>query len=798
MKKTSLLICLLILIMTSCKQEKIKPANTELWYRQPAKTWTEALPVGNGRLGGMVFGRYHSEIIQLNEESLWAGSKMNNNNPEALDRLPEIREAIFKSEYKKALELSNKYLLGTPPRIRSYQPLGNLSIVFGHQGEPVNYKRSLNLNTGVARTEFEIDGNKIVQEVFVSSPHDVMVVTISGGQPFSADILLSRERDTAKLPRDRNGRKRPVFSHYENEYSNENGIAYFTGQIIDIDNPLTGPGGRHMRYAAAMKMLEGSKSAVSLVTDSAAGFTLKNTKKIVILLTGATDYNIEKLDTDESKDPYAICAGLISAALENNERKLRKVHEADHRRMFDRVSFSLGEDLNAGIPTDERLDKIKKGGIDDGLISIYFQYGRYLLMGSSRKPGVLPANLQGIWNDQYEAPWNSDFHTNINLQMNYWHAEICNLPETSEVLAGFMEKLMVPGAVTATEMYGTQGWTLHHLTDPFGRTGVADGVWGITPMDGPWMTFPVYEHFLFTGDTAYLRSIAYPMMKGAAEFVLGFLVESPEGYLVTNPSHSPENDFRDTATGEISALTYAASTDIQMITSLFNYCTEAAATLGTDKEFSSRISEAKKKLPPVVINSKGVIQEWIKDYDEPEPGHRHMSHLLGLYPLSLFTPDTPELFNASRATIERRLSFGGGHTGWSRAWIINLFARLGDGEKAYENLNALLAKSTLTNLFDTHPPFQIDGNFGGTAGIAEMLIQSHEGKIRLLPAIPADWKEGGIKGIRARGGFGIDMKWSDGKITAARIYSEKGGETRVMVNNTEIIVNLKPGESREL
>jgi alpha-L-fucosidase 2 len=798
MKKTFLLIALLIMILTSCKQEKNKPADTELWYRQPAKIWTEALPVGNGRLGGMVFGKYDSEVIQLNEESLWAGSKINNNNPEALARLPEIRDAIFKSEYKKALELSNKYLLGTPPRIRSYQPLGNLSIIFPHQGEPGAYRRSLNLNTGVARTEFEIAGNIIVQEVYVSAPNDVMVVTITAEQPLSAQILMSRERDTARLPRDRNGRRRPVFSHYENKYSNENGIASFTGQIIDTDNPLTGPGGRHMKYAAAMKLLEGSKSAVPQVSDSAAGFTVKNSEKIVILFTGATNYNIERLDTDDSKDPYAICTGLLSNASENKAGKLRKIHESDHRNMFERVSLSLGQDLNAGIPTDERLEKIKKGEIDDALIPIYFQYGRYLLMGSSRKPGVLPANLQGIWNDQYEAPWNSDFHTNINLQMNYWHAEICNLPETSQVLAGFMEKLVVPGSVTAREMYGTKGWTLHHLTDPFGRTGVADGVWGITPMDGPWMTFPVYEHYLFTGDTAYLRNIAYPMLKGAAEFVLGFLVESPEKYLVTNPSHSPENDFRDNATGEVSALTYAASTDIQMITSLFNYCTEAAAILGTDREFVRKIAEAKKRLPPVVINPKGVIQEWIKDYDEPEPGHRHMSHLLGLYPLSLFTPDTPDLFDASRATIERRLSFGGGHTGWSRAWIINLFARLGDGEKAYENLNALLAKSTLANLFDTHPPFQIDGNFGGTAGIAEMLIQSHEGKIRLLPAIPAAWKEGEVKGIRARGGFGIDMKWADGKITAARIYSEKGGETRVMVNNEEVRVNLKPGESREL
>jgi len=378
--------------------------------------------------------------------------------------------------------------------------------------------------------------------------------------------------------------------------------------------------------------------------------------------------------------------------------------------------------------------------------------------------------------------------------MNYWPAEICNLSETSVILARFMEQIAVPGTVTARKMYDAGGWTMHHLTDPFGRTGVADGVWGITPLDGPWMTFPLYRHFEFTRDTSYLEDI-YPLLKGAAEFVLDYLILSPEGHLVTSPSHSPENAFFVPGTDkkEQSKLTYAATIDIQIIKRLFDITTEAIKIVDPgDQEFFRRMDIARKKLPPIQIGMNGTIQEWIHDYEEVEVGHRHMSHLLGLYPLPQITPETPELFKAARKTIERRLASGGGHTGWSRAWIVNFYARLQDGEAAWDHVQQLLAKTTLDNLFNTHPPFQIDGNFGGTAGIAEMLIQSHNDKIRILPALPKAWPEGTVTGIKARGGFECDLSWSNGKLKKAVIFSEKGGKVEIEYGSFLNEIDLKP------
>ena len=741
-----------------------------LWYDSPAVEWLEALPVGNGRLGAMVFGGTESARLQLNEESIWAGSKIDNNNPGALKHLPEIREVLFNEEFRKAFELSEKYLVGTPPRIRSYEPLGDLLVNFDLHEKPANYRRGLDLREGVAFAEYDLGDSHIRQEVFASAPADMIVYHITATKPFNADIQLSREKDAQ------------VF--YE-----KNGIIRMDGQIVDEDDPLMGPGGNHMRFAALCRIVTDG----GVMKNSPKSIDLDNVREITIYMTAATDYVLEKLNTDPSLDPMKICENILERHAGAGYRKIKEDHLHEYSGIFGRVELQLGRDTLANLPTNERLMRVRDGAVDNALAALYFQYGRYLLMSASRKPGRLPANLQGIWNDKFKAPWNADFHTNINLQMNYWPAEVCNLPECTPVLTEFMKALTTPGSVTAEKMYATRGWTLHHLTDPYGRTGVADGVWGVTPMNGPWMTFPLYRHYEFTRDKNYLKSI-YPVLKGSAEFVLGFLVRSPEGWLVTNPSHSPENSFIIPGTDKKSMLCYGATIDIQIINGLFDNCIEAAETLGEDQPFVDSLKAVKKQLPPVRIGADGTIMEWIHDYEEAEPGHRHMSHLLGLYPLTQIAPDTPELWEAARKTIEKRLSHGGGHTGWSRAWIINFFARLHDGEMAFEHLQQLFSKSTLMNLFDTHPPFQIDGNFGATAGIAEMLLQSTGDIIYLLPALPAAWPDGIVSGLKARGNYEISMDWKNGTLTRAVITSETGGDVVVKYGDKTYEVAVRPGE----
>ena len=774
MRFNAILLFFMLINTLSCSKQD-QPS--ELWYKQPAANWNEALPVGNGRLGAMVFGDPVNECIQINEESIWAGSKINNNNPEALANLPALQQAIFEGQYKKAEESAAKYFVGTPSRIRSYQPLGDLRINYRWKGAVSNYRRSLDIQSGIATTAFEVNGQAYTQKIFASAVDNSLVIEIKAldGGRINALFELKREKDAIIKVSD-------------------DGRIILTGQIRDEDDPQSGPGGNHIRFAseARFNVVKGNLS----VDKNALGIT--DASKITIVLTAATDYNIELLDMDKSIDPPAVCDAILNKIRKLDFNTLVKTHIAEHRMLFDRVSLNFGIDTLNYLPTDERLDRIKAGKADNGLIALYFAYGRYLLMGSSRYPAVLPANLQGIWNKELKAPWNSDFHTNINLQMNYWPAEVCNLSETADILARFVSKLTVPGGVTAKEMYGTDGWTMHHLTDPFGRTGVADGIWGLTPTNGPWMTFPIYEHYLFTGDKDYLQQTAYPILKGSAEFLLGFLVSSPEGYLVTNPSTSPENRYRIPDSKETAQLTYSATIDIQTVNAVFNYCTEAASILGVDADFVQKIKEAQAKLPPVKISSIGTIQEWIKDYEEVEIGHRHMSHLLGLYPLAQITPQTPELYEAAGKTIERRLSQGGGHTGWSRAWIINFYARLHKGDNALEHVISLLTKSTNKNLFDSHPPFQIDGNFGGTAGIAEMLLQSHQGFIELLPALPAAWKDGEVKGLVARGGFVIDIIWKDGKVSSAKVHSKIGGTCNVKYGTKTIEINTIAGKNYQL
>lgn len=768
-----LLLSLSILLFTSGMRPEAPDHIMKLWYLEPAKQWTDALPVGNGRLGAMVFGKTDREIIQLNEESLWAGTKINNNNPQALSNLSEIRNLLLNDSNLQASALASKSLLGTPPRIRSYQTLGDLIIQLNSRGNVKNYRRELDLTTGIASTVFEQNGVEYSRLVFASAPDNVIAVRMKAKKgKINASVSLRRSKDATITATDN--------------------YLLLEGQINDPENALAGPGGKHMRFAAKAEIeQEGGK-----LTATGDSLIIQDAKAFTILLTAKTDYNPDILNFDPSIQTVTRCNNILAQAKAKPYPELEKTHIRDHQSMFNRVGFKICDEVTDTVPTDIRLKNVIAGKHDLHLEELYFQYGRYLLMGSSRAPGILPANLQGIWNKETEAPWNSDFHVNINLQMNYWLADACNLSETVIPLTNFFTRLMEPGSVTAREMYGCHGWTMHHLTDPFGRTGLMDGVqWGTFPMGGPWMSLHFWDHYLYTLDKNYLRNEAWPILKGAAQFVTCYLIPDKNGNLVTAPSYSPENTFYLPDSRTKMQLTYGATMDIQIIRELLNASISAAQILNDDPQFIQTMKDVLVKLPPTKIGKTGTIMEWIKDYEEAEPGHRHISHLFGLHPGTQISAATPELMMAARKTLERRLSNGGGHTGWSRAWIINFYARLKDSEKAYEHLRALLAKSTLSNLFDTHPPFQIDGNFGGTAGIAEMLLQSHTKFIDILPALPPAWKNGHISGLKARGNYIVDITWENGKLKKLNIKSLSGGTCVIGYNNLMKDVTIPSGQT---
>ncbi|MGN1181082.1 MAG: glycosyl hydrolase family 95 catalytic domain-containing protein [Suilimivivens sp.] len=734
---------------------------SKLWYQKPASEWEESLPLGNGRLGAMVYGGVSEEHLQVNEESMWYGGKVDRNNPDMKEQLPVIRDLIFQGEIGKAERLMKLAMSGCPNSMHPYQTLGDIYIQFEGLEDYTYYYRELDLEKAVYRESFRCDDTFYKREFFLSKPADVMVMrfTAEGEKKLNMSSLLGRSK---------------FFD----------GVKKIGSDSICLYGNL-GKGG----FDFSMILL--AKSSDGKVSTMGEHLLVEDASEVIFYFCGDTTYHVseEELESSIQKRLYK--------AKEAAYEKLLSEHIEDYVSLYGRVQFDLG-DLSAydAVSTDERILAAAEAPADIGLSKLYFDYGRYLLISCSRE-GTLPATLQGLWNQDMTPPWDSKYTININTEMNYWPAEVCNLSECHMPLFELIKKMVPNGRRTARVMYGAKGFMCHHNTDIHGDTATQDhwipGSYWV--MGAAWLCTHQWTHYQYTLDREFLKE-SFPIMREAAEFFLDFMVEH-EGYLVTCPSVSPENTFI-LPSGEKGANIYGVTMDNQILRDLFTQCIEAAKILGVEDELNEKIKEAREKLIPTRIGKHGNIMEWPEDFEEWEPGHRHISHLYGLHPSQQITVDgTPQLAEAAKVTLQRRLAGGGGHTGWSRAWITNHYAKLWDGEKAYENIEKLFANSTYLNLFDRHPPFQIDGNFGVTAAIAEMLVQSTLERIVLLPALPKAWNSGLVKGLRVKGCAQVDMVWENGELKECVICAEKGMTSLIKYREFKGNFSLGTGESRK-